>query len=150
MGSMIECSQFECQGFLPVTKPDLDSKAHIRDFIESFYSKVLCDDLLAPIFIEVAGIDVKVHIPIICSYWEKLLLGDTTYKRHTMNIHRQLHAKFPLTEAAFDRWLALFTQTARENYEGPLTERAIKVATSIAFNMDVQLNKKLNVQTQRL
>lgn len=123
-------------------KPDLDSRENIKTFIEQFYEKVLADELLAHIFTDVAGIDVNVHIPIICSYWEKLLLGDDVYKRHTMNIHRDLHAKFPLSKVEFDRWLSLFVATAHEHYEGEKMARAIQVATSIAANMDISLNKK--------
>ena len=126
-------------------KPDLDSKENIRQFIELFYEKVLSDELLAPIFLDVAEIDINVHMPIICSYWEKLLLGSRDYQRHTMNIHREVHKKYPFGEAEFKRWLSYFKATAREHFAGPKTERAIEIATSIAFNMDVQLNKKLNV-----
>lgn len=122
-------------------KPDLDSKENIKTFIELFYEKVLADDLLAHIFTDVAGIDVNVHIPTIRQYWEKLLLGENEYKRHTMNIHRHLHAKFPFTRVEFDRWLKLFTETAREHFEGEKTDRAIGIASAIAYNMDVSLNK---------
>lgn len=121
-------------------KPDLDSPEHIRFFIERFYDKVLADDLLAHIFTDVAGIDIEVHIPMICSYWEKLLLGDKAYKRHTMNIHRHLHERFPLTRQEFDRWLSHFITTANEYCEGKNTQQAIQVATSIAKNMDIALN----------
>jgi len=121
---------------------DLDSPAHIRLFIDSFYEKVLTDALLAPIFTDVAKIDIAVHIPTICSYWEKLLLGDKTYQRHTMNIHRAVDQQFPFSDAAFERWLALFTQTATaEFFAGPMTDRALVVATTIAKNMQVALQK---------
>lgn len=122
--------------------PDLDSRENIKTFIERFYRKVLADELLAHIFTDVAGIDVNVHIPIIRTYWEKLLLGDNSYKRHTMNIHRDIHARFPFSKLEFDRWLDLFIQTARAHYAGEKTERAIQVATSIASNMDISLNHK--------
>jgi hemoglobin len=124
------------------TKPDLDSPEQIKAFIESFYDKVLADNLLAHIFTDVAGIDINVHIPIIRSYWEKLLLGDKQYQRHTMNIHRDLHSKFPFTEPEFDRWLSLFKQTASEEFSGPNTDRAVTVASSIAHNMNLTLNKR--------
>lgn len=123
-------------------KLDLDSPQNIKDFIERFYEKVLKDELLAPIFLDVAQIDVNVHIPIIRSYWEKLLIGGTEYKRHTMNIHRVVHAKYPFGKVEFERWLKLFTETARAHFSGPKTERAVEIATSIAHNMDVSLNKR--------
>lgn len=126
---------------------DLDSPEHIQLFIESFYDKVLVDDVLAHIFHDVAVIDVSVHIPIIIQYWQKLLLGDKTYQRHTMNIHRDVHRKFPFTEKEFDRWLALFTQTAQAEFAGPYTLRALDIATTIAANMHDSLQKYPNARS---
>lgn len=123
---------------------DLDSEANIRTFIDSFYLKVLADEVLEPIFNDVAAIDINVHIPIIVQYWQKLLLGQKGYSRHTMNIHRDVHRKSAFTAEAFDRWLTLFTQTARLEYSGPYTDKAIKIATSIAENMHVSLYKYPN------
>ena len=123
---------------------DLDSPEHIRLFIESFYDKVLVDDVLAHIFHDVANIDIKVHIPIIIQYWQKLLLGDKQYQRHTMNIHRDVHRKFPFTETEFDRWLSLFVQTATNEFSGPKTNKAVKIASSIAANMHESLYKYPN------
>jgi len=120
-------------------KHDLDSPERIREFIERFYQRVLADELLAPIFLDVAGIDVQHHLSIICSYWEKLILGRDTYHRHTMNIHRALHAKRPLEPRDFERWLTLFSQTLDEGFSGPGAERARKVATHIARNMQIAL-----------
>jgi len=119
--------------------PDIDSRERLDQFIESFYAKVLLDPVLAPIFLDIASIDLSVHLPHIGDYWAKLLLKDTNYQRHTMNIHRELHSKNPLTEKDFQRWLALFVETADEMYEGENTERAKRIATSIAGNMQVAL-----------
>ena len=121
--------------------PDLDKSEHIREFIEAFYNKILADSDLAPIFIDVSDIDLDKHLPLICSYWEKLLLGDARYNRHTMNIHRALNAQRTLHAEDFDRWLALFCQTANESYAGPATERAKQIATTIAANMQRSLSK---------
>ena len=121
--------------------PDLDSKQHISDFIEGFYGKILGDPTLAPIFLNVAEIDLDKHLPLIRSYWEKLLLGDSQYSRHTMNIHRALNAQRTLHAEDFERWLTLFCQTADECYAGPRTERAKQVAATIAANMQRSLSK---------
>ncbi|MCK5880343.1 MAG: group III truncated hemoglobin [Sinobacterium sp.] len=120
---------------------DLDSKENIEEFVSSFYDKVLADKQLAPIFHDVAGIDIKQHLPRICSYWEKLLLGDKAYKRHTMNIHREINAKQRFTNDDFERWLQHFTQTANEEYQGEKTSRAVVIATTIAKNMQLALEK---------
>ena len=121
-------------------KPDLDSALHIAQFVDSFYRKVLVDALLAPMFTDVAQIDIAVHIPHIRQYWEKLLLGDKSYQRHTMNIHRELHRKSSLTEEQFARWLALFEQTANDEFFGVKTDRAVAIARSIAGNMAQSLS----------
>jgi hemoglobin len=118
-----------------VKKPDLDSKQHINEFVNAFYGQLLADKQLGPIFLDVAEIDLAKHLPLICSYWEKLLLGGQDYNRHTMNIHRAVHAKRPLTEQDFDRWLDLFTATVDEYFLGGQAERAKRVASQIAVNM---------------
>ncbi len=119
----------------PPQKPDLDSRERIERFIDLFYARVLADERLAPIFLDVATIDLDQHLPHIRDYWCKLLLGETGYRRHTMNIHRELHGKQPLQAADFERWLALFTTTVDQYFCGERAERAKRVAAAIAANM---------------
>jgi hemoglobin len=117
-------------------RPDMDSRQNIEFFVDRFYERLLADQQLAPIFVDVAQIDLAVHLPHIKDYWCKLLLGEQGYQRHTMNIHRQLHGKRPLTAADFQRWLAFFTSTVDEHFAGERAERAKKVAATIAANME--------------
>ena len=117
-------------------KPDLDSRESIEFFVDLFYERLLADDLLAAIFIDVAEIELMVHLPHIKDYWCKLLLGEKRYQRHTMNIHRQLHAKRPLQSMDFQRWLNFFTTTVDANFAGQKAQRAKEVAASIAANME--------------
>ena len=116
-------------------KPDLDSREHIEAFVDLFYGRMLGDELLAPIFVDVAEVDLDVHLPHIKNYWCKLLLGDKTYNRHTMAIHRQLHGKRALVAADFQRWLDTFTCTVEESFSGERADRARVVAATIAANM---------------
>ena len=116
-------------------KPDLDSRQNIEAFVELFYQGILADPQLAPIFLDVAAIDLAEHLPHIKDYWCKLLLGERGYRRHTMNIHRQLHHKQALQAADFERWLGLFVVTVDEHFSGERAERAKRVADSIAANM---------------
>ncbi|HCS26515.1 MAG TPA: globin [Spongiibacteraceae bacterium] len=122
-------------------KPDLDNSEHIREFVEAFYDKLLNDERLAPIFLDVAAVDIREHFPRIQAYWEKLLLGGSDYNRHTMNIHRQLNNKQTLTDADFDRWLDYFVTTADAHFSGERTERAKRVASQIAENMRKALER---------
>ncbi len=121
-------------------KPDLDSRENIGMFVDRFYQRLLADEQLAPIFVDVAEIDLDVHLPHIKDYWCKLLLREAGYARHTMNIHRELHGKRPLREDDFDRWLAFFVATVDEYFAGERAERAKQVAASIAANMRKSLH----------
>ena len=121
------------------SRPDLDSREHIEFFVDRFYERMLADEQLAPIFVDVAQIDLAVHLPHIKDYWCKLLLGDAEYRRHTMNIHRQLHSKRALQAQDFQRWLSFFTATVDEYFVGERAERAKQVAASIAANMQKSL-----------
>lgn len=122
-----------------MAKPDLDSRAHIEAFVDRFYARLLADPQLAPIFLDVAHIDLAVHLPHIKDYWCKLLLGERGYNRHTMNIHRRLHRLRPLRPEDFQRWLALFTATVDADYSGERASRAKQLATTIAANMQQSL-----------
>jgi hemoglobin len=119
--------------------PDLDSRENIGEFVDCFYRKILADSSLAPIFIDVAEVDLAVHLPHIKDYWCKLLLADKSYQRHTMNIHRNIHAKRALLPRDFQRWLDLFVATAEEGYAGERAERAKEIAQTIAENMQKAL-----------
>jgi hemoglobin len=123
-------------------KPDLDSRERVEEFVDAFYAKVLGDEVLAPIFVDVAEIDLAVHLPHIKDYWSKLLLGETQYQRHTMNIHRQLHGKRALEQSDFQRWLGYFLATVDERFSGARAERAKRVASSIAANMQVSMGSQ--------
>lgn len=120
-------------------RPDLDSREHIEFFVDRFYERMLADGQLAPIFVDVAEIDLAVHLPHIKDYWCKLLLGDNKYRRHTMDIHRQLHSKRTLQARDFQRWLSFFTGTVDGYFAGERAERAKRVAAAIAANMEKSL-----------
>ena len=116
-------------------KPDMNSRETVELFVDLFYDSLLNDEQLGPIFIDIAAVDLSVHLPHIKDYWCKLLLGEKGYQRHTMNIHRELHGKRPLEPGDFQRWLRFFTAAVDENFAGEYADRAKQVATSIASNM---------------
>jgi hemoglobin len=121
------------------TAPDLDSRERVAEFVQAFYARLLRDTALAPIFLDVARIDLAVHLPHIQDYWSKLLLGDSSYQRHTMNIHRHLNQQQALGAAEFERWLALFVQSVDAGFRGRQAEKAKRIAATIAANMQKSL-----------
>lgn len=120
-------------------RADLNSREQIQRFVRLFYAELLIDERLKPLFLGIARIDLEQHLPRIVDYWCKLLLGDTSYQRHTMNIHRDLHAKQPLTEADFKQWLTLFERTLVHHFHGDGADRAMYLARRIAANMQKAL-----------
>jgi hemoglobin len=115
--------------------PDLDNRDQVERFVRRFYRELLRDPVLAPIFLDVAEVDLDAHLPHIVDYWCKLLLGDSSYDRHTMNIHRRLHAKRQLAATDFERWLGYFTRAVDSGWRGENADRAKRIATTIAANM---------------
>lgn len=116
--------------------PDLDSREQVEHFVDLFYQRLLADEVMAPIFLDVAAVELDRHLPHIKDYWCKLLLGERGYQRHTMNIHRQLHGKQALRPAEFERWLDHFGVALDAHFTGPQTEKARRIATTIAGNME--------------
>jgi hemoglobin len=41
-----------------------------------------------------------------------------------MDVHRRVHQRIPLTQAHFDRWLALWRDSVDRRYAGPSAEQA--------------------------
>lgn len=125
-----------------LTKRDLRDRADIETFVQAFYTRLLVDPELAPLFLDVAAIDLDKHVPIICDYWQKLLFGDTSYQRHTMNKHRAIDAKHPFTKRHFALWTHYFIATMDGQFQGPVAEKAKRIALRIAHNMSERLAER--------
>ena len=105
-------------------------EATIETLIRGFYARVRQDALLAPIF-ESRISDWDPHLDNMFAFWSSLTL-------HTGRYHGQPMAKhMPLAVDArhFDRWLALFEQTAREVC--PPAERFIERARRVAESLEL-------------
>ncbi len=115
---------------------DLDNGEAIDAFVDAFYARMLRDPRLAPIFFDVAKIDLAIHLPRIKAYWRKMLLGDAAaYRGHMMARHRAVDARRRLVADDYERWLSLFEQTLDSGFAGPGTDRARELGRRIAGNM---------------
>ena len=104
---------------------DISTPADIRLLIDTFYAKVQADDVLGPIFNDIAHVDWPHHLPIMYAFWEFLLLGSPDgYRGNPIQKHFDLHQKHPLKAEYFDRWLDLFKGSVDELFEGPAAENA--------------------------
>lgn len=119
---------------------DLDGPAAIDRLVDAFYARVLVDPTLAPVFTEVARIDLDHHLPTIKAFWRKMLLGHSDYARNMVARHAAVHTHLPLGPRHFDRWLALFTRTVDDHFAGPGAERTKLLARRIAANLERNLD----------
>jgi hemoglobin len=105
-------------------RPDLDSRAHIHDLVVDFYREVVFDDLLEPIFGEVAEVDWERHIPLLIDYWCRVLLHQPGYDGSILDAHAHLHSLEPLRPELFDRWYQLWATSVDSRWSGPIAETA--------------------------
>jgi hemoglobin len=103
---------------------DLGTRAEIHDLVVHFYREVALDDLLGPVFGEVAEVDWAVHIPRLIDYWSQVLLGEPGYDGAILAAHRYVHGLEPLRLELFERWCDLFVMSVDGRWRGPQAERA--------------------------
>lgn len=121
--------------------PDIAGRADLEMLLRAFYARALHDPLLRPIFVDVAHMDLEAHLPVITDFWQKVLWNEGVYTGRTMRVHRQLHARAPLSQAHFDRWLQLWGDTLAELFSGPVADQALGHARRIASVMVRQLHE---------
>ncbi len=81
----------------------------LRDVVHGFYDRVRADAELGPIFADRIH-DWAPHLARMVDFWSSVALMTGRY--HGAPV--PAHARLPVTGAHFDRWLALFRQTATE------------------------------------
>lgn len=95
---------------------------------------------MAPLFLDTAEVDLSKHLELISLYWQKMLLGDRRYDRHTMNKHRLINAKVKFTEVHYQRWLMHFNHTLDNYFDGEKSQRARIIAQNVIKNMRKNLS----------
>ena len=56
-------------GRQPIAARDISARVDVHDLVVAFYREVVFDDVLAPVFGEIAEVDWVVHIPRLIDYW---------------------------------------------------------------------------------
>ncbi|MEZ5204597.1 MAG: group III truncated hemoglobin [Acidimicrobiales bacterium] len=59
---------------------DLDDEVEIAELVRRFYADVAQDDLLGPIFEDVAHVDWVEHLPKLTAFWCRILLSKPGYE----------------------------------------------------------------------
>lgn len=103
---------------------DLSTRTQVHDLVTSFYREVVFDDLLEPLFAEVAEVDWSEHIPRLIDYWCWILFATPGYAGAVTKTHRHLHGLEPIRVEYCDRWFSLWVRSVDERWSGPHAERA--------------------------
>jgi hemoglobin len=111
------------------------TEALIRQVVFGFYGKVRADDVLGPIF-DGAIREWDAHLEKMCDFWSSVMLLSGRYKGAPMIAHMRLKAIRP---EHFERWLALFRETARELCPPDIAALFILRAENIARSLQLGL-----------
>jgi len=119
---------------------DIQHKEDIQYLVETFYHSALTDPLIGPVF-RAANFKLEAHIPVMVSFWETILFDVITYKGNPMLKHLDLNRTVPLKPEHFERWMNIWAETVNSKFEGPIAQKAIVRATSIAQLMEYKVQK---------
>ena len=81
----------------------------IDSLVRTFYDRVRDDPLIGPIF-DARITDWEAHLKKMCEFWSAVALMSGRYSGQPM----PKHIRLPVDARHFDRWLALFEQTASD------------------------------------
>src|SRR5690606_37820643 len=99
-----------------------------------FYGRAREDALLGPVFNRAVS-DWDHHIAQITDFWSSVMLRTGRYSGRPLNPHLRL----PIEAEHFDRWLALFQQTATEVFGAEIAEAFMIRARRIADNFELAI-----------
>jgi hemoglobin len=102
----------------------------IEGLVRAFYIRVRQDALLAPVF-ESRISDWEPHLEKMFAFWSSLTLMSGRYHGQPMAKHLAL----PVDASHFDRWLAVFEETARDLCPPAAAERFVGRARLVAESL---------------
>ena len=136
-----------------MTRPDLDTPEQIADMVRRFYTSVDTDDILGPVFNDVARVDWDRHLPKLTAFWARALLGiDGFYaggaRACLLNVFGADEGPFTLRiKDALNALIAAFAKLAAD--AGQPAERAGRSAERAATMLQgsLVLSRGLGTQT---
>jgi len=104
----------------------------IAELVDRFYARVREDALIGPVFAAKIA-DWGPHLERMRTFWSSVALMTGNYHGQPMRLHMPL----PIDAQHFDRWLALFEQTAREVCPPAAAEHFLERARRIAESLEL-------------
>ena len=118
-------------------------EAGLQRLVQAFYARVRDDAELGPIFNRAIE-DWPAHLEKLTAFWSSVMLTSGRYKGQPVAAH--LKHRDRITPALFDRWLALWGETARELMApaaaAALEDRAARIAESLKLALFFRLDRQ--------
>jgi hemoglobin len=115
-------------------------EAGLERLVHTFYARVREDAQLGPIFNRAIA-DWPTHLAKLHAFWSSVMLTSGRYKGQPVPAH--VKHRDQITPALFDRWLALWGETARElmtpEAAQALEAKAARIAESLQLAMFFRL-----------
>ena len=113
---------------------DSISEPAIASLVDRFYSKARRDPTIGPVFNNAIA-DWDEHLHKLCDFWSSVMLTSGRYKGNPM----AAHMKLPIEPGFFDRWLALWQETAGEVFApeaaAAFRDKAGRIAESLKLRL---------------
>ena len=106
----------------------------IAALVESFYGKARRDPVIGPVF-DAAVADWDEHFAKLHDFWSSVMLTTGRYKGNPM----AAHFKQPIEPGFFDRWQALWRETAAELFAPAVAAQFIAKAERIGESLKLAL-----------
>jgi hemoglobin len=118
---------------------NLENRKDIQLLVDTFYKKVLEDEIIGFFFTEIVELDMEKHLPKMYDFWESTLFHKATYQGNPILVHQHLHDKSPIKKEHFNRWVSLYNETIDELFEGEKATLAKQRGLSIATMMQLKI-----------
>lgn len=123
----------------------------IKHLVDAFYAKVRRDPALAPVFDAAIGDSEdqwEPHLQKMYAFWSSIMLTSGRYHGNPLKKHKDLP---PFDRKLFDRWLALFAETANEIHTPEVAAlyvaKSQRIAESLKFGLYCMVDDFPVVQT---
>jgi hemoglobin len=117
----------------------------VAELVRRFYRDVAQDDLLGPIFNDVAQVDWSEHLSKLTAFWCRALFETPGYTGNPFAAHLAVHRQHAFTARHFERWLELFDETVDLGWVGPNAAKIKAVAANVA-----RVHRRQLLRTRRL
>ena len=97
---------------------DVQSRADLELLVRDFYHRAFVDDLLGPLLVEVAHLDLANHLLVMVDFWESMLWRSGNYRGNAIDAHRRLHQEVALEERHFERWIGIWKAVVDQSFVG--------------------------------